>query len=320
MTVEVSFIVPVYNQANNIDRLYESIKMQGLRDYEVVFIDDGSTDLSSEVIRKIITRDASVKLISQENSGLSVARNVGLASVEGDYVIFLDGDDFYITGNVLSGFLQKMKFNNYDLGIFGYSMVTPEGDLIRKKRVSGSIEKNFSGVWNKVYQRTILNGVEFPKGAFFEDIEVSARIRARAKSVLITQDSLYGYVQRENSIVQRNGSKKHADAFMLLNNLVNAQWLQKRNHKFQLAEATYVVSHLFNHSIVVSQYDEISEETYNAWTTTVQNVEEWISTLNVDAKTEMKIKVSKMLARKPNSFFSHIVTFLGNKYRKKFRR
>ncbi|MDX9781581.1 MAG: glycosyltransferase family 2 protein, partial [Bacteroidales bacterium] len=114
---KVSVIIPVYNTVNYLESSVSSIQEQTLRDIEILIIDDGSTDNSPAILKKLSESDARIRLFTQSNQGQSAARNLGLDNAQGDYVYFMDSDDI-LELNTLSSCYEKCDSQNLDIVIF----------------------------------------------------------------------------------------------------------------------------------------------------------------------------------------------------------
>lgn len=319
MESKVSFIVPIYNQEENVRRLYQSILDQNVKNYEIIFVNDGSRDGTLSKLEALAKIDGNIIIITQPNGGLSSARNSGLSKASGKYIIFIDGDDFYIKAGVMAKVVNSMEEQNADLGFFGYAMVDMNGNILRSKKIDTNLSTMFSGVWNKIYSRRLLNGISFPIGRYFEDIEVSAHIRIQARKIITIRDTVYGYVQRPDSIVKKIDSNKHADAFFLINHLVTSKWVNELQGELVNEVAQYSISQLFNHSIVISQYDDISQETKQLWNLSVLSLQKYSNNVSVSFLSKLKLKLASDLC-KQDSKVAYILSTLGNFYRNHFVR
>lgn len=125
----ISIIVPVYNVEKYLDRCVQSILIQSFKRFELILVNDGSTDNSFEICQKYRKKDSRVILISQENKGLSAARNTGLNNAHGDYICFIDSDDF-IEKDYLKLLLNNLKSNNADISICEYFSSNEKGKNI----------------------------------------------------------------------------------------------------------------------------------------------------------------------------------------------
>lgn len=219
----LSIVIPVYNGKKYIPKLLDCFKAQTASYFELVFVDDGSTDGSYEALQSLsaIYKDSfAMKVIHQENSGVSSARNTGIANCSGDYITFVDMDD-YIVPEYFEEVFKGIK-TNPDLFVFQSAHVD-ESDLIDFKEGAASISKNKNisnvdliktmlhnptnfGVYNLVINRNFLDksGVIFPEGYnYYEDYFYIYSLFCHAKTIVFTKSQLYYYVKRPNSAMQK---------------------------------------------------------------------------------------------------------------------
>lgn len=204
----ISVIIPIYNSAPTLRRCVDSVIRQTERNLEMLLIDDGSTD-SSGAIADAYRRDPRVRVFHKENGGLSSARNYGLDRANGDYVAFVDADD-WIEPETFETALRYCE----DLCVFGRAYDYPRKstqwkpveapetidreEALRRLIIDNSIGQT---VWNKLYRRCLFDGIRFPNGAIFEDIRTTYRIMSRANRVALIPNVFYHYVQYEGSLV-----------------------------------------------------------------------------------------------------------------------
>lgn len=134
---KISIIVPVYNVERYIERCVESICQQTYTNTEIILVDDGSTDSSGKICDEIAVKDPRIRVIHQQNSGLSAARNAGLAVAKGEYIAFVDSDD-YIAQEMYSVMIENME--KYDLDIIGCTSFRDKGEKYRAKMGMGLFE------------------------------------------------------------------------------------------------------------------------------------------------------------------------------------
>lgn len=208
----VSIIVPVYNVEKYLDRCVESILGQDYRNIEVLLIDDGSTDNSGDICDKYSV-DIRVKVIHQKNGGLSRARNTGLKNITGEYVAFVDSDD-YISSQFISHALNQILVDKLDFIVFGYweirggKLCEPaykKDNMIHESLSAESInirnlliaDKIPNYACNKLYKSELWNGVRFPEGRTYEDMHAIARLLERNPKIGYLAENLY-YYNRDN--------------------------------------------------------------------------------------------------------------------------
>lgn len=233
----VSVIIPVYNVAQYIERCVNSVCLQTYSNLEIILVDDGSTDGSSIICDILSKKDDRIYVIHKTNGGLSSARNEGLKHSKGEYIYFLDGDD-YIEADLLEKTVHYMNCG-FDLVCFNYKQVTEFGQLIkninldtRKFELSTNEEKlNFFiqvllkgkigwEAWNRVFRHDILNkfAISFVDNSriFAEDLYFNACYCAHISSAICINKPLYNYVQRQGSIMDVDRKKNNIGRFSLL--------------------------------------------------------------------------------------------------------
>ena len=144
----ISIIIPCYNAAKTISRTLNSIREQDFKDVEVIVVNDGSTDNSLQVLSMFEKVDNRIKIITQENSGVSVARNNGIKHAKGNYIVYLDADDNYTTPYALSNMMKRLKETNSDMVVckfthpcFEQYLEEGEDALVNKRKPGNSIAK-----------------------------------------------------------------------------------------------------------------------------------------------------------------------------------
>ena len=193
--MQFSIVIPVYNVAPYLRECVDSVLAQNSTDYEIILVDDGSTDNSPAICDEYAEKYSQIKVIHKANGGLSDARNFGIKKAQGDYLMFLDSDDFWNRENVLLDLHNIIKENNPDLIIHELSSFYNSEKIILRKFKNKEIQ-NFSydfkedlkylvnndiyyaTACNKVIKTSIVkeNNIEFPKGKLHEDIAWCADI------------------------------------------------------------------------------------------------------------------------------------------------
>ena len=227
MKPAISVIVPAYNVEKYIPKTLKSLKNQTFKSIEVIVVNDGSTDNTRNVIINELTgADFDWKLIDQENKGVSVARNTGIEASNGEYVYFLDGDD-YVHNTFAEKMYQKAKSNNCDLVFCRFDQALPDEKLLHSfdkffrshilKRLTiepykghfvlKEFLKSKLYIWtgNAIYRREFLlcNNLRYTPGcAYGEDVEFIVKAILMSESIMFIPDLLAFYVLRESSITQ----------------------------------------------------------------------------------------------------------------------
>ena len=206
----ITVIMPAYNVEKFIERSVNSVINQTYKNLDILIIDDGSTDKTLAIVRNLQTKDSRIRVIHQENQGVSVARNVGLENTLGEYTMFVDTDDF-IDKDMCLTLMDAMLKNDVD--IVSISSYTERfGKEIRRKTTGKFSVKvhpdlmeyylsdNDGVVWGKLYKRDIIGKVRFPVGRLFEDCAALYRIIENAHKVGYIDKQMYCYYKNPNSI------------------------------------------------------------------------------------------------------------------------
>lgn len=217
--MKISLIVPVYNVSNYLRKCLESIINQTYKNIEIIIINDGSIDNSYDICLEYKEKDKRIKLINQENMGLSEARNTGLKYATGDYIWFIDSDD-YIELNSIELLITYLK--KYDIVVFNYSNVKDNSiTKIKSFYDYNQIEVKYllshCNAWNKIFKKDILENELFPKGHIYEDLYLIPTLILKTKKIKFLDEYLYNYVYRNNSI--KNTKNNSNDRIYALNNL-----------------------------------------------------------------------------------------------------
>lgn len=210
MNQTISVIVPVYNVAQYLPQCLDSILSQDYGDLEVILIDDGSTDPSGEICDQYATRDSRVQVIHQKNGGAAAAKNAGLRLATGEYLTFVDSDDYLEPGAY--GFLMKTLLETGSDAVQG-SFREIYRNRAEEQRISEGIlegydyllrfPKDFSCalLWNKLYRREIFEGVFFEEGHKIDDEYFTYQGFLRPRKVVHADRIVYNYRKRASSVM-----------------------------------------------------------------------------------------------------------------------
>ena len=225
----LSIVTPVYNVESFLDRSVQSILSQSYRDIELILIDDGSTDESSFLCDELAKKDSRVKVIHKENGGVSTARNVGLEIASGEYLTFVDPDDFLAPDTYLANMEYLISQKDVDILQYPYCNYISDDEILNYHRPAEHLlvgsEQIFSNwwsgspleyvIWNKIYKRSLWDGVRFKVGHISEDTCLVPQFVSRAHSIYISEKGLY-YYQRDRVDSYTFGEysfSKHLDLF-----------------------------------------------------------------------------------------------------------
>lgn len=228
--IKISVIIPIYLVERYLYECVESVQKQSYKEMEIILVDDGSTDASSEICDELALRDKRIKVIHKENGGLSDARNAGMQAAEGDYLIFLDGDDFWDDSEALMRLVDRIRVTKADVLNFSYKKYFEDtGEKLpyfygvqnmplekreKEQQLAFLTERGLyiASACNKIINRKILNEeLFFRKGVYSEDIEWCVKLMIHAKSMDFVCENFYCYRQRHNSISHTIDRKKCED-------------------------------------------------------------------------------------------------------------
>lgn len=224
--MKFSIIVPIYNVENYILKCLESINNQSYTNYEVILVNDGSPDNSARIIKKFIKDKNNFKYYNKENGGLSDARNYGLQYCTGDYLLFLDSDD-YISNDLLLELNKAIEKNNSDIIKYNIRFIYKNGNnrIMKKdnfynnhpnKAIAKLLEDElFEPAWLYCYKTEFWLKYDFKytKGRYHEDFGLTPLILQEAKSISSIDYVGYNYIIREGSIMNSNNTEKDFKKF-----------------------------------------------------------------------------------------------------------
>ena len=238
----ISVIIPVYNVEKYLRRCLDSVIAQTYQKLEIICVDDGSIDDSGKICDQYAVRDARIKVIHQENQGLSAARNRGLDAAEGEYIAFVDSDD-YILEDMYKKMLDKLLNYNVDLCVCQWQYEFSDGrQVVKRKNIDPTIYGRKASLefarflymgnyengvvvaaWNKLYRRALLDKIRF-EGRIHEDEAFCGRIMAKNISVYVMEEQFYVYAQNGDSLTNKPFS---ANKFFFLDTLAERRELFK---------------------------------------------------------------------------------------------
>lgn len=220
----ISIIVPVYNVEPYLRKCLDSILAQTYRKLEILLVDDGSTDDGGKICDEYSHMDSRIRVFHTENRGLSAARNLGLDHFAGDYVGFVDPDD-WIEPDMYEVLIQKAEETGSDIVECGTyeeypSRVIKREKLNQKKLGSEAVVALLNGelsdnVWNKLWKRQCFVDVRFPENRLFEDIYTTYRIFITVQCVQSIQCCKYHYLQRKSSLSRLHSMKNLVDYWLV---------------------------------------------------------------------------------------------------------
>lgn len=216
----VTIVIPVYKVEKFIHRCVDSVIRQSYRNLQVILVDDGSPDRCGNICDEYEKYDNRIKVVHQLNAGLSAARNTGLRYAKGDFVYFLDSDD-YIAPTAIEKMLEIAINNQADIVMAGHSRVEPDGRIHSdsanwphyddsesiKLAILRNKLPNFA--WGKLYKKELWNHFQFPVDILVEDMNVIADVFFTAQNIMVIRDSLYFYSNENTDSIMKGKNKKY---------------------------------------------------------------------------------------------------------------
>jgi|SRR5690625_62624 len=236
MEVKISIIVPVYNTERLLPRCINSILSQSFRDFELILVNDGSTDKSGEICDCFSKRDRRIIVIHKENGGSSTARNTGLVVAKGDYIGFVDSDDYI--NKYMYEILYKNATNYFsDIVICSYEDIYDDQYCTSYKFEDNKEVQHFNNIdalkqmymsktkyityvvpWNKLYKRNLFGGIKYEVGNMYDDETVAHKLLYNSHKITFINSNLYYYVQRKGSQMNSPFHIKKLDKVYALKN------------------------------------------------------------------------------------------------------
>jgi glycosyltransferase involved in cell wall biosynthesis len=219
---EISVIVPVYNVEKYLPKCIESILDQTYKNFELILIDDGSTDRSGEICDDYKTKDGRIVVLHKQNGGLSEARNHGIELAKSEYLTFVDSDD-YMKLDFLEYLLALREKYSADLVIARNILIYENGKILKEKLdfdlKEGACSKKALykyfllnrgfAAHGKLYKKNIFDKIHYPIGSLYEDIAILHKIIESANVIVFGEKKGYYYLQRKGSIIHSSMTEKH---------------------------------------------------------------------------------------------------------------
>ena len=269
---KISVIIPVYNTSIYLRQCLDSVLNQDFDDYEVICVNDGSTDNSLEILREYEKKSSKIKVVDQINSGVATTRNTALKNASGDFLAFLDSDDF-IKENYLSKLYNTALNTGSDIVICNFyryyeqtNFAKPvfykfrRGQFDEYEILKGLIPDNLihSYLWNKLWRREIFEGHNIFPNMKFEDLAIMSELIYKANKITVIPDALYYYRIRKTSIVrsislQTQNDYLKAYAFIRLFLEENKEYQRFKRQYFYLSLKVYIVMIAVNFMLLKEQ-------------------------------------------------------------------
>jgi len=243
MMPKVSVIVPVYNVEEYLPKCLDSLINQTLSDIEIIVVNDGSPDNSQDIIDEYKKKDKRIISIIKENKGVGSARNLGLEKTRGEYISYVDSDD-YIELDMLEKMYDKAKSEDLDIVIYGYKNIYPNKEVpyiipdnLIEETLNNKKSKIFNTVspWSKIYKRIFLleQDIKFVEDkVWYEDFAYSVKLLSSTNKIGIVNKPLYNYLIRENSIMNSSKLLKNLDIILAFDDVISFMKKQNKYDEF----------------------------------------------------------------------------------------
>lgn len=242
--IKLSIIIPIYDVEQYLRKCVDSVLNQDISDYEIILVDDGSPDGCPAICDSYAAEHDNIRVVHRANGGLSAARNSGIEVAKGEYIMFVDSDD-YLEPNVLNGLIAQVEHDNLDVLRYRLQYVNPQYEVYNPYKGDPYKGNDYSEVptdgvsflnsrmstacyaWAFLVKRSLfykdlgfqIADLRFTEGIYFEDTDWTPRMLCKAKRVASTNTIVYNYLQREGSItnaVNRSKQRKVLDDKMHL--------------------------------------------------------------------------------------------------------
>ena len=278
----LTVVIPVYNVEKYLDRCLKSILIQEWKNYDIILVDDGSTDRSPQICDDYVKAYDFISVIHKENGGLSEGRNTGLSQAKGEYIYFPDSDD-WLEPDTFIALAEALESQKFDIISFNREFVKGEEDVIISDPVETQVfngkdafvhmlkHSYITGFANdKIYRKSLFvdHDILFPKGKYYEDLGTNYKLFLSAKKVYATNQKYYHYlIDNPDSITQSWNEKKFRDMFefykeVFYSDFVRSQLNQEELHISQLYYVnglTHILASLYKAKLH-KHYGEITSE------------------------------------------------------------
>lgn len=267
---KISVIIPVYNVDKYVEKCLKSIINQTYNNLEIIIVNDGSTDNSLMICEKIAKKDKRIKIITQKNGGLSLARNTGIKNSTGDYIAFIDSDD-YVSKRFIEVLYNTLIANNADISVCDYIYVDENDHKWSKTKKMNKIYSNIDAIkdlfvgnqdtevmsWNKLYKKSLFldNNILFPEGMIHEDNFTTYKLYYFSKSIALVDEKLYFYLQRNNSIMGKKFNVKRLNILLAIDE--TKQFFEKKKIDLSKEILCYKIK------VSVTVFNNMIKDNYN---------------------------------------------------------
>lgn len=296
MSYLISIIVPIYNVDKYLEECIESLKNQTYKNLEIILINDGSTDNSEQICRKEEKQDNRIVFINKKNGGAASAKNEGLKVAKGDYIAFVDSDDF-IEPDMIEYMVNTIKKYNADIiqcsftNLYKNTEKFKQDTIVEQKISSKDFLELFltkwdsSLFWNKLFKREVIENIFFTEGRCIDDEFFTYKCVINSKSIVTSNKIVYNYRMRKSGVMKSESSQKQ-----ILKDRVD--YLYER---YELVRKIYkdldksFLEHLLTYYLIISKDYYVDEKLLDYMKNNLKSIKGKIITSNIDIRIKMQI-------------------------------
>lgn len=296
MNFLISIIVPIYNVDRYLEKCIESLKNQTYKNLEIILINDGSTDNSEQICRKEEKQDNRIVFINKKNGGAASAKNEGLKIAKGDYITFVDSDDF-IEADMIEYMVNTIKKYNSDIVQCSFTNLYKDTekftyDKIVEQKISSKdflelflTKWDSSLFWNKLFKREVIENVFFKEGRCIDDEFFTYKCVINSENIVTSNKIVYNYRMRKSGVMKSESSQKQ-----ILKDRVD--YLYER---YEIVRKIYkdldkdFLEHLLTYYLIISKDYYVDEKLLDYMKNNLKSIKGKIITSNIDIRVKMQI-------------------------------
>lgn len=245
MSIKVSVIVPVYNVEKFIGKCLDSLVNQTLKDIEIIVVNDGSPDNSQKIIDKYTKKYKNIKSFIKENDGQGSARNLGLEHAKGEYISFVDSDD-YLELTALEEMYNKAIKDKSDIVICDMVDHYPDKEIYHNCTKYDSVFKVTPSACNKIFKRELIEDFKFLSKLWYEDFNFTTKVLFNTDKISTISKGFYNCYCGHTSTMNNNNSKKNLDMIIVIDDIIK---YLKENNKYDDNVVSYLI---FDHILITT--------------------------------------------------------------------
>jgi len=320
---KISVIIPIYNVDSYIAKCLESVINQSYKNLEIIIINDGSTDKTKDICEHYANTDNRIVLVNQNNQGISMARNKGLDMAAGEYIGFVDGDD-WIDRDMYELLYKNLCKYDSDISMCKFVFINENGDLLyqrydlqersviyleNQEKMSNFIESEKNYLWNKLYKKDLFNHIRFPKNKLFEDVFISCKLIDKANRIVISSEHKYYYLRRNNSITTQTFNVQSLD--IIEGYIERYNYVTKKYPGLEPVCRNHILRHL-----IKCLYNAYTGNNINLYIKNIKDTVNMVKEYNIYqcGLTKEQEKILELLFKDINIFITAIKIF-ANQYK-----